>query len=73
MPDIPIGCTDVQTTFFAGMEAQLIGAAAPTGDGPVDKITQTANAAIVGSLVVHSYAGMYGLFLPSISAVSPLI
>ncbi|EIM85125.1 uncharacterized protein STEHIDRAFT_100129 [Stereum hirsutum FP-91666 SS1] len=46
------------TTFFAGMEAQLISASAPTGDGPVDKITQTANAAIIGSLVVHSYAAI---------------
>jgi hypothetical protein len=48
-----------QTTFFAGMEAQIISAAAPTDDGPVSKISQTANAAIVGSLVVHSYAGTF--------------
>ncbi|KAH9935225.1 uncharacterized protein BXZ73DRAFT_89555 [Epithele typhae] len=46
------------TTFFAGMESQLIGSTVPDNPGSDPRINQAANAALVGALVIHTSAAI---------------
>lgn len=48
----------VLTTFFAAMEAQLLGNTSPTGTGPVSVTAQVANIGLICALIVHSFAAM---------------
>jgi len=48
----------VITTFFAAMEAQLLGSTAPQGTTRVPPIEQAANAGLMGALVVHVFAAI---------------
>lgn len=50
--------TPFQTTFFAGMEVQLLGTTMPDDPKNDPVIDQIANAALTGALVVHVFAAI---------------
>ncbi|KAI0356196.1 hypothetical protein OH77DRAFT_1423793 [Trametes cingulata] len=50
--------TSLQTTFFAAMEAQLLGSTMPDNPDKDPAIDQLANATLTGALVVHVFAAI---------------
>ena len=51
-----------QTTFFAAIEAQLLGITTPDSADSDSQVDQAANAALAGALVVHVFAAIMSFF-----------
>ena len=52
----------LQTTFFAAIEAQLLGITTPDSRDSDSPLDQVANAALAGALVVHVFAAIMSFF-----------